>query len=451
MSNWPPQYAPARTLAGKLQRGLGTGFLEALAAPPEVVHPLLLDCIRVDPRVDHQLDHRDVYYAELAQRVALPLTSVFEDLIDAASDEGEKTYLAVCVLVELARRGHEEADAALRDYVHWGPFWHSVCWQLGLLATTPKWLALVPALAVRAEQNPDEGSWDREPFPTWGRDEPRFKALAEEDRRRWGKRASPLAKPRGTTAKLLEPLTSGPATPIIAELARRGSPRDLELIEAATGSTFAMTRAIAISAQFERGDWRNWDAALDMALHDQNPPYATGIANRAILNAPADVLLPYARKWKSSPVFRRQHLAWSILKQYATPEFLPWIEARLERASASKPEARFDATSLAEMITNRFSGHPFPSLGRKFDAFTYSFGRRYLAEALAVTDPTFPTTRAFTSLWDCESSVRVIAAEHVSLEVPGSMERLREMAADPLEEDSRIRKVAERRLGTLTN
>lgn len=98
-------YTPPKTLAGKLQRGLGTGFLDALDAPREVVHPLLMQCIRVDPRLDYHLDNRAAYYAELAMRIELPLAPLIEDLVDAGADEDEDTYLAVSVLVEIARRG----------------------------------------------------------------------------------------------------------------------------------------------------------------------------------------------------------------------------------------------------------------------------------------------------------------------------------------------------------
>lgn len=187
-----------------------------------------------------------------------------------------------------------------------------------------------------------------------------------------------------------------------------------------------------------------------MALHEQHPPYATAIANRAILQAPAAVLLPYARAWKSSPNFRRHYLAWQILERHATEEFLPWVERRLDRVSARDAQVRFDVTTLAQIISNRFPGTEFPSLRRKFDAFTYSYGRHFIAQALAVTDPTFPTTRAFTGLWDCEADVREVAANRVSLEIAGARERLAALASDPLEPDERVAVAARGRLEEAT-
>lgn len=440
-------YAPARTLAGKLQRGLGTGFLEALKTPRDVVHPLLMDCIRVDPRLDRQLDNRETYYAELAMQVELPLAPVLEELIDAGADEDEDTYLTVSVLIEIARRGGHQADRLLRDYVLWGPHWHSVCWRLAEAAITPDWLELAPELAGRSELDREQGRWSHEPFVTWAKYEPRFAVLARKEPRLHRKEHSgaPGVPLKGSTTALLQH-SGGGVTRAIAELSRRRSRADLDLIDEATSSPSAMTRAIAISAQFESGNWAHWDLAIDMALRDQHPPYATSIANRAILKAPAGVLIPLAARWRSSSNFRRRHLAWEILEQHAAPNDRPWLERKLKRVSAIDPSDRFLVTTIAEIVAARFPGSEFPGLARKFDAFTYSFGRHFIAEALAATDPTFATTRAFTGLWDCESGVREVAAKHVSLDVPGARERLGEMADDELDEDGRVAAAARARL-----
>lgn len=380
-------YAPPRTLAGKLQRGLGTGFLEALEAPRDVVHPLLMDCIRADPRLDRQLDNRDTYYAELALQVELPLAPVLEELIDAGADEDEDTYLTVSVLIEIARRGGHQADRLLRDYVLWGPHWHSVCWRLAEAAITPGWVELTPELAGRSELDREQGRWSHEPFVTWAKYEPRFAVLARKEPRLHRKEHSgaPGVPLKGSTTALLQH-SGGGVTRAIAELSRRRSRADLDLIDEATSSPSAMTRAIAISAQFESGNWAHWDLAIDMALRDQHPPYATSIANRAILKAPAGVLIPLAARWRSSSNFRRRHLAWEILEQHAAPNDRPWLERKLKRVSAIDPSDRFLVTTIAEIVAARFPGSEFPGLARKFDAFTYSFGRHFIAEALAATD-----------------------------------------------------------------
>jgi hypothetical protein len=152
---WPPVYAPAKTLLGKLQRGLGSGFLEALETPSEALHPLLMQCITNDPRLDHQLDNRGWYYAGIARQTAMDISPMFDFLVDCESDERKGSYLAVCTLSQMARRGHSGANILLRDYVSWGPFWSSVLRELDTAATTPEWTAVAKTIAERAAQDSD--------------------------------------------------------------------------------------------------------------------------------------------------------------------------------------------------------------------------------------------------------------------------------------------------------
>jgi hypothetical protein len=50
--------APANSLKGRLQRGRGQGYLDALSAPSEEARAALLDCIVRDPRWDSQVESR---------------------------------------------------------------------------------------------------------------------------------------------------------------------------------------------------------------------------------------------------------------------------------------------------------------------------------------------------------------------------------------------------------
>ena len=61
-----PTLADATDPLGKLQRGLGSGYLWALDADRTIGHALLLHCVFNDPRWDRQLDDRDDYHATLA-------------------------------------------------------------------------------------------------------------------------------------------------------------------------------------------------------------------------------------------------------------------------------------------------------------------------------------------------------------------------------------------------
>lgn len=73
-------------------------------------------------------------------------------------------------------------------------------------------------------------------------------------------------------------------------------------------------------------------------------------------------------------------------------------------------------------------------LARAFDDMPYSFGRGYVVNAIAATDPQFPHKLAIDCLWDCEPAVRATAAKHVNRAKPIAAARLRQMGTDPLED-----------------
>ena len=168
MGEWPPQYADARTLEGKLQRGLGAGFLGALDAPREIAHAALMGCITVDPRWDHQIDDREWYYGELAFRTELPVGPIEAALREWGNeDEDGDSWIALDVLGHLAERGNDDASAVLRDYVTWGPWWDSALCGLRS-AGEPDWRSLVPSL-LRKARDESTGSYFlvRPPFSIW--------------------------------------------------------------------------------------------------------------------------------------------------------------------------------------------------------------------------------------------------------------------------------------------
>src|SRR3954453_1324699 len=78
--------APSYTLLGKLQRGLGAGFLEALRIDADAAHQLVFACLADDPRHDPRTESRGRYYAELciATRVDLAELAALVERADAA-------------------------------------------------------------------------------------------------------------------------------------------------------------------------------------------------------------------------------------------------------------------------------------------------------------------------------------------------------------------------------
>jgi len=73
-------------------------------------------------------------------------------------------------------------------------------------------------------------------------------------------------------------------------------------------------------------------------------------------------------------------------------------------------------------------------LDRAFHEMPYSFGRHYVAQALAHSDASFRVTRATDCLFDCEPVTREIGITHVSLDQGCVTERVRELAEDRLGE-----------------
>lgn len=101
--------APHDTRLGRLQRGRGAGFLDALDQP-RAARDEVVRCVIEDPRVDWQVESRGTYYASLALRIDAPLAPLVEHL-EAWEDDPDITTTALCldVLARAWRRGSEAA------------------------------------------------------------------------------------------------------------------------------------------------------------------------------------------------------------------------------------------------------------------------------------------------------------------------------------------------------
>lgn len=104
-------WAAPDSLLGRLQRGRGVGYREALTAPG--ADALVLTCIADDPRWDQQVEQRAEYYARLVTELGVPVGAI---TLDVDGPDGHFA-LAFDVLVELSRGGSTEAAAALHAYV----------------------------------------------------------------------------------------------------------------------------------------------------------------------------------------------------------------------------------------------------------------------------------------------------------------------------------------------
>ena len=125
-----PTLADASDPLGKLQRGLGSGYLWALDADRTVAHALLMHCVFNDARWDRQLDDRDDYHATLALDVQLHTGALELWLRDSDEAIPDTTYDVLGMLGRMAARGHADARRVLREYVAYGRYWQRALDQL---------------------------------------------------------------------------------------------------------------------------------------------------------------------------------------------------------------------------------------------------------------------------------------------------------------------------------
>src|SRR3954451_3148347 len=107
--------APAYTLLGKLQRGLGAGVLEAVRIERADAHALLLACLAEDPRRD-PAEARGRYYTELCLETRVPLTEL-AGLVEAADGAPASRRLVLETVGWLGWRGIAGPIAMLREDV----------------------------------------------------------------------------------------------------------------------------------------------------------------------------------------------------------------------------------------------------------------------------------------------------------------------------------------------
>lgn len=438
-------WSPPDTLAGKLERGLGSGFLGALEATPGETHALLTECILNDPRWDHQIDERQWYYGELARRTALPVSILANALLQqGAQDPDGEQWVTLGVLQHLARYEDAEAIAALRDYIGYGDWWFEALLELGRQQTPATWAGLDALVAERIQADPFDVDHHRgeEPFRSWAKSSPKIRAILASERRE-----RPVQKPvpslRGQSTEELLASPPGRVSAVLKFLAKRRSAEDKRALRAALRGEDDDRAAIAMAALALQGD-RSIEAAAVRFVGEQpaGKTWRRILALRAIVTLPASTTLPLAREWRDAESWELHLAARRILEAHATDEDVPWLLGQLRRDDAND---QMYATSSALRMISRFPrAAAYNEVRALFSSLTYSYGRHFAAEALLATDPEFPVTLASECLWDCESATRRIGVRAVDLSLPGVRARLAEMTGDLCEETDTQSAAAER-------
>ncbi len=473
-----PTLADASDPLGKLQRGLGAGYLWALDADRTVAHALLMHCVFNDPRWDRQLDDRDEYHATLALDLQLHTGALELWLRDSDEDIPDTTYDVLGMLGRMAVRGHADARRVLREYVSYGRYWQRALDRLiadyedaprsatpwpevvgGLDAVLVERFATDDALAeALAGLDPRERPWTM-----WSVENRRIaRAFALEQkgaaaaasptpstppkRRGSRERAVPArTRPREmSTAELLQIAEDSRWTQIADELASRSAQEDVErLLAAANDPTVPMRRA-AILALGRQGRRELLEIAEQHTRSERNK--LQGAIALALEAMPLSQTRALAHDWLTSPDWARRRKAAGMLATWSEDEDLAPARRALERELDAGLEGDvYVICSLAQSLGRSAVHGPFVELQQAYEQIPYSYGRRYIVAALAASDPTFGGDVAVECLWDCEAETRSMAAVHVDGRVRLAAQRLEELAADEAQAAS-VRAAASARL-----
>ena len=155
----------------------------------------------------------------------------------------------------------------------------------------------------------------------------------------------------------------------------------------------------------------------------------------------AFVALPYtatratATEWLTEGDRTRRGAAANAMGAHAIDEDVRLIVAELSRElDKGLSGDQYVVCSLAEALGRHPEYGPYAELDRAFSDMPYSFGRGYVVDAIAATDPQFPDNLAIDCLWDCEPAVRATGARHVNREKHIAAAQLQQMRTDPLED-----------------
>jgi len=423
-SSWPPHLEAPDSLLGRLQRGLGSAAREVLDGRPSNARELVRSCLEADPRWDTDLDDRADYYAVLGISgdvdVAVLEALARDEPRGDGPDPGPSPVLNV--LARTAARGNTEAISALRRYIETGRYWEWVIpWLLPEgqpTRTSPGWPEWVDGLApLLCERFPTvelmsealKDAWSvtptDAPWDEWRTAYPLIGAALEATT---DSHQHPAAHDRyadAPTSELLALEKAKLARRVARVLASRTGDEDVQLMLRAAEDPSLPMHVAAVNA-------------LATQQHTEVLPAVLKVSDetgRGITR----VVLPYAAtratatEWLTGGARTRRAAAANAIGAHAIDDDVRLITAELSRElDQGLSGDQYVVCSLAEAL-GRHPGHgPYRELDRAFSEMPYSFGRRYVVNAIAATDPQFPDKLAIDCLWDCEPAVRATGAKN---------------------------------------
>jgi hypothetical protein len=313
--------------------------------------------------------------------------------------------LVIPVLARIATAGDEVALATLRDYIAEGEERNLTLWSL---CDASGGLELVAGL--------DEGVLAR--FPT---DDALAAALHEQQ-------AHAAIAPWDSWIE--HPRIARAFAPAPAKAPKLRGPRRKPLREMTTQELLAQSDRVnhrIVRQLVERGDIdtiiaaaREWNPLAVRAIGQlgrpellellepppDQPILVRNVVRHALRELPYELTRPLAHERLASD--RRS--AAEIFAEHAGPDDAPALRQALSIELALDAEAdQYVICSLAQALTR--ANRPAPELLDAYSEPNYSFGRRFVVEAIAATDPAFDAMLAFECRFDCEPTIHEFVSQ----------------------------------------
>ncbi|MEH1169008.1 hypothetical protein V6V47_26860 [Micromonospora sp. CPCC 205539] len=402
-------YAKPTTFVGSLQHGLGRGAYRALRDPatPQAV----LACVKRDYRWDWLVDERAVYLARLIRDLAVPIPPLLNLLNQHAVDDDDNTFdNTLEVLETLGRAGDRHVLDGLRWYVHNGPRWVDVLQTIARDWPRELWDDLLPVALARLAQgdNADDVLWRSSPWQDW----------ADAD----------------------DQVAAG-----VAAFQPRSASRPLEQLS--IDDLLTMLRAGGTDRQkdvLRELNRRGPQPALLPIVDELPVAELHGPLGRAIRMLGSEAL-PLARSWAAPPLHPMVWTACLVLAKHGDDSDVPALLAGWDWLDR-RTDDRCGYDDLAVGIA-RIGGPAalavVPRL-RQLWFTPHTFERAAYLRAVVALDPGNTDSLLTEGLWDCESDVRQVAAEHVPLD-DMTRKQLSYLRDDPME-TSEVRATAAARM-----
>lgn len=414
------RWAASDSLEGRLQRGRGLGFLDAVSDPGSA--SLVVRCVIEDPRWDPQVEERGLYYARLIEKLGVALDPIEEHLLR----DPQGPTLPLDTLEALGLHGDERALAILRRYLEEGAAWESALYRLANVVPP----AALDDLRAIARRRGDESELTADPVVAAAR-------IAPDAARR--REFAGLS-----TEELLERAAREPRLYVkFASALRdhsRAESRTTLLRTIATGDEGA--RAAALVALGDLGD----DGILDVCeelLRSGEPERLSRAAYRAATSLPTNGALERGRQWASATGDLRTAGLVLVARLGSAPD-LSLLQHTL--VTASHEEDVYLLCDVADGLARIGDASSIEPLEDAYERAVYSYLRGRCALALEMLSREFASTLAYESLWDCESTTRLAGCRALaSSRLQEAAPWLRELHDDPAE-DPEVRQAAAGRI-----